>query len=266
MIGPMDVKAEDQSAFPDAIDSTLKPSSALVPKRPLMMRIGKRYLGTINRWIMSSSRVPDLPVFDTGIFPWIAAFEAQWQDIREEAAAALQDLNSIPPLASISPDHRRIAPAGRWRSYFLMGYGYRIEENCAACPKTAAIVSSIPNINTAFFSILVPGTHIPPHTGASKALLTCHLGIQVPETFENCRMRVDEQWVHWREGKALVFDDVFQHEVHNNTDETRIVLLVQFRRPVGLVGKIVGGLFLGALRRSRFVQDARRGVAEWSAK
>ena len=82
----------------------------------------------------------------------------------------------------------------------------------------------------------------------------------------NCRMRVIDEWVQWEEGKALIFDDVVNHEVRNDTDETRIVLLIQFKRPVGIVGKIVGGLFLEGVRRSRFVQDARRGIANWTAE
>ena len=79
-------------------------------------------------------------------------------------------------------------------------------------------------------------------------------------------MRVIDEWVQWEEGKALIFDDVVNHEVRNDTDETRIVLLIQFKRPVGIVGKIVGGLFLEGVRRSRFVQDARRGIANWTAE
>lgn len=259
-------QVQEAEPLPDSVDATLPPSSALVPRRPWIMRVGKKYLASINRRIVKSSKVGDPPVFDPALFPWTRDIEAHWEEIRDEAAAALQDLSSVPPLATISPDHRRIAPAGRWRSYFLMGYRYRVEENCRACPRTAEIVSRIPNLNTAFFSVLVPGTHIPRHYGASKALLTCHLGIQVPQDYEKCRMQVHDQWVHWREGKALVFDDVHEHEVHNDTDETRIVLLIQFRRPVGPIGWLVGTAFLETLRRSRFVQDARRGIADWKAQ
>ncbi|MCF8706879.1 aspartyl/asparaginyl beta-hydroxylase domain-containing protein [Rhizorhapis sp. SPR117] len=253
-------------AIPDSVDATLRPSSRLVPKKSLLLRFGKYMQPRTNRWIARSSRVGDKPIFDSREFPWAAKLEEHWEEIRAEALAALEDLNSVPPLASISPDHRRIAPAGRWRSFFLVGYGYREESNCAICPRTAELVSHIPGLNSAFFSVLVPHTHLPTHTGVSKAFLTCHLGIQVPRDAEKCRMRVVDTWVGWQEGRALVFDDVFEHEVRNDTDETRIVLLVQFRRPVGLIGKVVGGLFMEGVRRSRFVQDARRGLAEWSAQ
>lgn len=256
--------------IPDAIDATLPPSSALVPRKPWLLRFGKRMQPITNRWIAGSSRIGDKPVFNADDiarhFPWVADIEAHWQEIRDEAAVVLQDLDAVPPLASISPDHRRIAPAGRWRSYFLIGYRYRDPANCAACPRTAALISKIPGLNSAFFSILVPGTHIPPHTGVSKAFLTCHLGIQVPREAGQCRMRVVEEWVGWQEGRALVFDDTFNHEVRNDSEETRIVLLLQVRRPVGPIGALVGRLFIEGVRRSRFVQDARRGIAKWSAE
>jgi beta-hydroxylase len=252
--------------IPDDINATLPPSSKLIPKKPLILRFGKWMQPKTNRWIANASLIGDKPVFDPHSFDWVPELEKHWEEIREEAAAALQDIEAVPPLATISPDHRRIAPAGRWRSYFLIGYGYRDEANCRACPRTAELVSRIPGLNSAFFSVLVPGTHIPPHTGVTKAFLTSHLGIQVPRESEKCRMRVVDRWLEWHEGKCLVFDDCFDHEVRNDTDETRIVLLIQFRRPVGIIGRIVGNLFLEGVRRSRFVQDARKGIARWSAE
>ncbi|MFK4871441.1 aspartyl/asparaginyl beta-hydroxylase domain-containing protein [Novosphingobium sp. ZW T3_23] len=251
------------SPIPDKLDATMAPSKALVPKPTWILRFGKWIQPKTNRWIARSSRVPDVPVHDPSRYAWTRILEENWEAIREEAAAALQDLEEVPPLATISPDHRRIAPAGRWRSFFLVGYRYRDETNCRACPRTTELISRIPGLNSAFFSVLVPGTHLPAHTGVSKAFLTCHLGIQVPRESEKCRMRVVDEWLEWREGKCLVFDDVFNHEVRNDSDETRIVLLVQFKRPVGPIGWIVGNLFLEGVRRSRFVQDARAGVERW---
>lgn len=257
---------QNLDGVPDTIDATLKPSKKLVPKKSLLLRYGVWVQPIINKWIARSSRIGDRPLFDSSEFPWVKSLEERWEEIRAEAFAALEDLEQVPPLATISPDHRRIAPAGRWRSFFLVGYGYREESNCRICPVTAELVSRVPGLNSAFFSVLVPHTHIPTHTGVTKAFLTCHLGIQVPEEADKCRMRVVDQWVGWQEGRALVFDDVFEHEVRNDTDETRIVLLVQFRRPVGWFGRIMGGLFLEGVRRSRFVQDARRGLIAWNAR
>lgn len=228
-----------------------------------IFRIGKKLRHQFSAVIARSSKVGDRALYDPGVFPWIAGLERQWPAIRAELQAVLDREAAIPPLADISPDHRRIAPPGKWKSFFLHGYGYRVEENLRRCPKTAAAVAAIPGLNSAFFSILAPGAHIPRHRGVTKAILTAHLGLVVPHEAERCRMQVAEGTVHWREGRTLVFDDTFHHEVWNDTDEWRAVLLIQFRRPVGLMGKLAGGLFLFGVKRSRFVQDARAQLGRW---
>lgn len=234
-----------------------------VPPLPWLFRFGKRMRHRIGAVIARSSRVGDAPVHDGRLFPWLAGIEARWSEIRDEVEALLAHEEAIPPLAEISPDHRRIAPPGKWRSFFLWGYGYRNDENCARCPKTAAAVAMIPGLNSAFFSILAPGAHIPRHRGVTKAILTAHLGLVVPKRREACRMQVDDRTLHWEEGRSFVFDDCYHHEVWNESGEQRVILLLQFRRPAGPIGRLVGGLFLAAVRRSRFVQDARSSLGDW---
>lgn len=95
-------------------------------------------------------------------------------------------------------------------------------------------------------------------------MLTCHLGLIVPAKAEHCRISVGEGIYHWEAGKTFVFDDTRKHEVWNDTDETRVVLLIQFRRPLRYPGKLLGNLFLEAVRRSPFVQEARRNVETWN--
>ena len=228
-----------------------------------IFRVGKKLRHKVSALVARSSKVGDRPVLDAAAFPWIARLERHWPEICAELSAVLEHEEAIPPLADISPDHRRIAPRGKWKSFFLHGYGYRLEENLRRCPKTAAAVAEIPGLNSAFFSILAPGAHIPRHRGVTKALLTAHLGLVVPRKRERCRMQVADETVTWREGTTIVFDDTFHHEVWNDTSELRAVLLVQFRRPVGLIGRLVGSLFLFGIRRSRFVQDARAELGQW---
>lgn len=232
-------------------------------KRPIIIRYGKYLRGFFDRLIASSSLVSNDPVLDVRDFPWTQHLRDNWQAIRDEAIAAALD-NASPSLSSISPDHRAIAPVDMWRSYFLWGYGYRIEENIARCPRTVAAMARIPNLNSAFFSILAPGTHIPAHRGVTKGLITCHLGLIVPRDGD-VRMRVDDRIFRWAEGETLVFDDTYDHEVWNDTGNTRVVLLIQFRRPLRNPGKWISDTFLDVLRRSAFVQEARANVMAWNS-
>ena len=40
-----------------------------------------------------------------------------------------------------------------------------------------------------------------------------------------------ENWCSWQPGHVLLFDDSFEHEVRNDTDETRVVLLIRIWHP-----------------------------------
>jgi beta-hydroxylase len=125
------------------------------PPRPALsdrlFRIGKKLRHRVSAVVAKSSKVGDTTLYDPAIFPWIASIERQWPEIRAELQAVLNHEAAIPPLADISPDHRRIAPPGKWKSFFLHGYGYRLEENLRRCPVTAAAVAAVPGLNSAFF-------------------------------------------------------------------------------------------------------------------
>ena len=232
--------------------------------RPLLIKVGKSLRGVFDRLIGSSSLVPNTPVLDVRDFAWTAVLRDNWQAIRAEAEQVALREAAVPSLATISPDHRSIAEVGKWRSFFLFGYGYAIEENLARCPRTAEVIAQIPGLNSAFFSILAPGTHIPDHRGVTKGLITCHLGLVVPKDGD-VRMRVKDRIVRWSEGETLVFDDTYRHEVWNDTSGTRVVLLIQFERPLRQPGKWFADLFLGFVRRSAFVQEARENLESWNA-
>jgi aspartyl/asparaginyl beta-hydroxylase (cupin superfamily) len=234
------------------------------PRRPWLIKYGKHLRGAFDRIVAGSSLIPNDPVLDVRDFPWTAELRRNWQAIRAEAIEAALRRRLAPSLASVSPDHRAIAPVNKWRSFFLWGYGYGCDENLDACPRTAALVERIPGLNSAFFSILAPGTHIPAHRGVTKGLVTCHLGLIVPRDGD-VRMRIGDRIVRWAEGETLVFDDTYDHEVWNDTSGTRVVLLIQFRRPLRQPGRWFVDRFLGVIRRSAFVQEARANIDQWNA-
>ena len=233
------------------------------PPRPRIVRFGKKARLWVNRVVSRYSKVPLDPVLDSASFPWLRGIEAATPAIRAEADHILRHLAAIPPMNQMSPDHQRIAGDGGWRSFFLVGYGYRIEANCARCPDTVKALEQVPGLVTALFSILEPGMHVDRHKGVSRGILIAHLGLRVPTEARRCRMDVDGHEMIWREGKTFVFDDTYPHEVWNDTNEPRVILLIQFRRPMRLIGRVVAGLFIWAVKRSPYIQDARGNVDHW---
>jgi len=220
----------------------------------------------VNDLVSRSSRAPEVPVFEAAAFDWTRRLEQSWQAIRNEALALLEHRDLLSPLHEISPDHRRIARDDSWKSYFLWGYGYRADANCARCPETTRLVEQIPGLKSALFSILAPRSRIPSHKGVTKGMITCHLGLVVPRERERCWIRICDETLCWAEGETMVFDDTYPHEVANDTDEERVVLLVQFARPLRFPGSVIAAAFMGAIRHSPFVQDARRNVAAWDER
>jgi beta-hydroxylase len=247
---------------PGLLPRRSSPARSPLPKRPLIIRIGKKLRRKADALIERSSLVSNAPILDSRDFAWTSVLRDNWQTILREARAVLHNPEAVPLLDEVSPDHTRIAPPGKWRSFFLRGYGCDIAENMARCPQTTALVRNAPGLNSAFFSVLAPGAHIPPHRGVTKGLVTCHLGLIVPDG--NVRMRVDRQFVRWAEGETLVFDDTYEHEVWNDTDETRVVLLIQFARPLRAPGKWLADLFLWGVKHTAFVREARDNVSLWA--
>lgn len=252
-------------------DNLLPPSSPIAEDvsvepptpRPWIIHIGKYLRGTMDRLTTAASTIPIEPVLDPSHFPWTATLAQRWPDIAAEVAAIIQHREAIPPLRDLSPDHADLGRDGKWRSFFLVGYGYEVTENCARAPITAALVQHIPDLNSAFFSILEPGAVIPRHRGVSRGIVTCHLGVMVPTPPDRCWMQVDQQKVHWRHGEWIIFDDSFEHQVANDTDQTRIILLIQVKRPMHWIGRLLHNAWLWAIRQSPFVQEARRNFGKW---
>lgn len=236
-------------------------SARPLKKLSALIMIGGELRFKLNRLLQRFSLLPDEPVLDPAQFAWTRLLTENWQAIRAEALAVTRNIEEVPILGEISPHHGRIAPDDSWRTFFLIGYGNRFPENLARCPVTASVLKKIPGLNSGFFSVLTAGNHIPAHSGVTKGLLTCHLGLKVPEG--EISMRVDKQMLHWEEGKVLMFDDTFEHEVWNNTRGTRIVLLIQIARPLRLPGRLLAMLFLGGVRYSSFVREARRNIRKW---
>lgn len=226
-------------------------------------RVGDRILRVINRLIARASVLPEQPFYDPSGFPWIRELEANWAVIRRELDALLAYQEALPNFQDISTDQLSLTDDDRWKTYFFYGYGFRSDPNCARCPETTRLIEAIPGMETAMFSILAPGKHIPPHFGPYKGVLRYHLGLLVPEPEDHLGITVAGQVAHWSEGKSLVFDDTFEHSVWNDTDGTRVVLFVDVVRELRGPMKAFNRFMIKAIGYSPFIQDAKRRQEAW---
>jgi len=173
---------------------------------------------------------------------WIRELEASWQVVVDELCAALEAPR--PCFADVGGEHRaggqhdgEVLGRGSWSEVVL--YALNEEESQIAqahFPRTRGLLrslvpSAVGMAEAGFGEIIIsrlgPHSHIAPHCAPNNARLTAHLGLRVPE---GCRIRVGREWRQWEEGKTLLFDDSFEHEVVT-TDQERIVLLIRFWHP-----------------------------------
>jgi beta-hydroxylase len=224
-----------------------------------------RAIRRLRPFLARQSLVGDPTIFDPAAFPFVADLEANWRAIRRELDAVLETRERLPPLHNISPDAARISD-DRWNIFLFYGFGARSERNLATCPETARLLSRVPGIQNAWFSIIDPDFRIPSHRGITKSLLRCHLGLIVPEGRGHCRMRIGGLETTWEEGRCLIIDDTVRHSVWNATGGERAVLLVDFERPMRLAGRIASQLFLAGIRRHGYYRDAMKNQRSWEEK
>lgn len=185
--------------------------------------------------------IPSQTYYPTSRFPWQARLEEATDIIREELLAVLAQDESLEPFMEFSSAAAAEAylrssssqPAA-WDAYFFYRHGDRFDEHCARCPRTSALLDTLPLVRIrdhapeTLFSVLRPGTHILPHRGVTNTRLVTHLPLIVPP---DCAINVGGQLHAWQEGRCVTFDDTFEHEAWNRSDRTRVVMILDSWNP-----------------------------------
>lgn len=237
-----------------------KPKKLMNRRRAFVKKTGKKLVRKIARFQSRQSTVPDTPKISNDYFPFLSIFTENWEIIQSEARDVLKFREAIPGFQEISPDQYRLATEQNWKTFVLFGFGQKLEKNAQLAPKTAEFLQTVPNLQTAMFSILAPGYHIPAHKGVTKGILRSHIGLIIPKDREKCRIRVDDTVTAWKEGEIFVFDDTFEHEVWNDTDEERVILLFDFDRPMKFWGRALNATFLQIMKFTAFYQDPKKNL------
>ena len=190
--------------------------------------------------LLNYPRLPVIPFYDRSLFPWLSTLEEATEVIQEELTGLLETaFDEFAPYIAYpkgAPVNQwaELNHSRKWSSLFLWKDGQRQDAVCARCPRTAALLESLPMADqdsfapTAVFSALQPHTHIPPHTGSSNVRLLAHLPLILPGP---ARFRVGNTTKTWEMGKAWVFDDTIEHEAWNDADSLRVILIFDVWNP-----------------------------------
>jgi beta-hydroxylase len=228
--------------------------------RPALLGVGKA--------IAPFSTVGNPPVFKENQFAFTQLLEANWPAIRTELEQIMQFKDSLPSIQEIQQEQQVLNNDNKWKTFFLYGFGTRSETNCRLCPETAKTLEQIPGLLTAFFSIMYPNKHIPAHKGLFKGIVRTHLGMIIPDNNANeeCRMQVHDQLIVWKEGKAVTFDDTYRHEVWNDANSIRVVLLIDTIRPFNNPFKWLNKKIIDLIIGSSHVKEAVHNHQTWERK
>lgn len=185
--------------------------------------------------------LPATPYFARDLFPWYAMLEDNFEVIRAEMAAVLESGEGIEPFlkfhsAEEVSGYLGGSPKARWDAYFFYRHGERYDANCARCPRTAEILDALPTLQhirehapEVCFSALPPGSHILPHRGVVNSRLVTHFPLLVPHG--DLALRVGGEDHVWQAGRCITFDDTYEHEAWNRTDQLRVVMLLDVWNP-----------------------------------
>ncbi|XP_012278520.1 aspartyl/asparaginyl beta-hydroxylase-like [Orussus abietinus] len=156
------------------------------------------------------------------------SLEVNWRVIKEEALNALFKSEQ-----SFQNERENLLHKGEWKEFEIFSRGNKIQRNCDRVPRTCDLISSFAPTSECQrgqvkFSVMTPGTHIWPHCGPSNCRLRSHLGLY---GLDGAYIRVANETRQWQEGKVLIFDDSFEHEVWHNGSLPRLVLIVDMWHP-----------------------------------
>lgn len=233
--------------------------------------VQKPFYKKASRFFFHLSGGKNRPVFfDTNeTSPGLRKLDDHWKVIRDEVLGILPEKHRIPSYHEIDREQSYISAASEsgadWKVFMLEAMGAKPDENRRKCPRTCELLDEIPNLYQAFFSILDPGKSIPAHDGPYHGYLRYHLGLLVPEN-KPPTMRVKDRYHTWREGESILFDDSWNHEVFNESDGVRVILIVDILRPMPFWVQLVNRRITYHYFKKLYAEPVLRKAAEISSR
>ncbi|MGC4864790.1 aspartyl/asparaginyl beta-hydroxylase domain-containing protein [Micromonospora sp. DT53] len=192
-------------------------------------------------------------------FPEARRLEARFPALKAEVEELLLR-REIPRYGTFDPV-RAAQVSEDWKLYYAYMFGQPNELARTELPTLLEFAESTPNVVNAFVSILEPGVPLPSHRDPYAGVLRYHLGIRVP-TVKPPRIRLEDEYYTWKEGEGVVLDVNHEHEVTNESDQSRIIVIVDFHRPLGFLAGLLNRYMLRKKRKwaPQFVEASRYDV------
>lgn len=184
----------------------------------------------INLFLYMFSRVRLQPYLPVSNFHELQILQANWQEIKAEALN-LQAMQKIRAAEKNDDAGFNSFFKTGWKRFYLKWYDANHPSAEIFCPKTVALLRTLPSVKAAMFAELPPGGKLNKHRDPYAGSLRYHLGL-VTSNDDRCFIEVDGNRYSWRDGESVMFDETFIHWAQNNSDTNRIILFCDIERPM----------------------------------
>ncbi len=188
------------------------------------------FMAPYNALMYLFSAVPARPFIELKHFPELDTLQQNWETIRDEGLR-LFDEGYIRSASKYNDLGFNSFFKSGWKRFYLKWYDDFLPSARDLCPKTTALLSSVPSIHAAMFALLPPGARLPSHRDPFAGSLRYHLGLRTPNS-EKCHIFVDGELYYWKDGEAVMFDETYIHRAENQTDVQRLILFCDVERPL----------------------------------
>lgn len=181
------------------------------------------------RWVMPglTSKPWHDPYEHEALVPIVRRLETLHPQIKAEVLEAVSAGTGVGPY-----EHYKVRD-DRWNAIYLFKKAAPVEASRAIVPTTFRFMEEdlgdwLCPLLEMHFSMLSPGTHIPPHCDLWNFTINLHLAVDIPD---GCGIRVANETREWVEGRCLLFDYSYRHQAWNDSDRHRICLLMDLWNP-----------------------------------
>ena len=184
----------------------------------------------LNVFMYIFSKVPNQPYIPMSYFLEMAKVREQWPMILSEGKNLISGGQIKQSDKFDDAGFNSFFKTG-WKRFYLKWYNDAHPSAEQFCPKTVALLRSMPNIKAAMFTYLPPGAKLVRHRDPYAGSLRYHLGLITPND-DRCYIDVDGELYSWRDGEDVMFDETYIHYASNETDMGRLIFFADVERPM----------------------------------
>ena len=173
------------------------------------------YLSNLNKVFYPCSKIPEHTYLSNN-----------FQQIKNEF---LQTINTIKPKKWYEYD-KSLGKQNNYEVIYIKFFKI-IEKNAQKFPKLYNIIKNMDNALIIYFAIMKGKTYLKPHRAFYNGVLRYHYPIIVHPN-DKSFIQINGIKKYWKENEPFLFDDTYEHFVIKNNNYTRVVLIIDFIRPL----------------------------------